>query len=166
MKLFLVISSLFAAHLAAASTCDINHNSGYYAVFRDGKQFTNWVSDLSQAIRSRNEFITGRVCTLPADFDFCDVAYDSGYYTVTRKNTPFVGYSSDYRVSLSSLNLLTRNYVCLQPNASVSECDLKYDSGYYVTLRDGKVFGNYFSDVAKAMNQRNDFINAGLCIAK
>lgn len=173
MRKIMVIGFLLATQGAMASVCDImNNGNNYYAVSRDGQQFTNYSpnGDFVSAISARDEAIQAEVCSLPVKLETCDIMNNgNNYYAVSRTDVQFTNYSpnGDYQKAISDLKVLVDNKVCIKRKATTSVCDVVNNgNNYYAVSRDGQQFTNFTSngDLKSAVKMRNELVSAGLCV--
>lgn len=167
LTLFVTLST-FAAE--ARSRCDVEYyTNGYFYVTRDRGTMSGAYTELRNAARERDQLVYQGLCERrPAFESTCDVRlYTNGYFYVTRNGATMSGAYSSSSSAIQARNERLNLRLCVARRARQSRCDVqRYTNGYYYVTRDGATASRAYSEIRNAIQERNQFIAAGMCVLR
>lgn len=150
------------------TNCRLEFSSNYYYVSRNGQKFTDYTSNLNQAIEQQRNLERTGVCQYSSQSPgSCQLEYSSNYYYVSRNGSRMSEFVSDYRSALSTRDLLYQSNNCdTGTYRPYQVCTLEFSSNYYYVTRNGSRFSDYFSNLNEAAFTRDDFARNYVCQIK
>jgi hypothetical protein len=119
-------------------------------VSRSGNRFSELVSSLDQATRTRDDFARNYVCQVQYQTAACKLEYTGNYYYISINSTRASELISDLNLALNKQRGLYDRGMCGAPQAE--SCAISYTGNYYYIERNGSRLSELVSDLNRASN--------------
>ena len=136
------------------ASCKIEYTGSYYYVSRNGSRFSNLVSDLNSATRTRDDFARNYVCQVQYQSAPCRLEFTGSYYYLSINSTRASELNSNLNVVLNQQNDFSNRGLCSQPNSN-DRCSLEYTGSYYYVARNGSRISQLVSSMSQASQTMN-----------
>ncbi len=130
--------------------CKVEYTGNYYYVSRSGNRFSELVSSLDQATRTRDDFARNYVCQVQYQTAACKLEYTGNYYYISINSTRASELISDLNLALNKQRGLYDRGMCGAPQAE--SCAISYTGNYYYIERNGSRLSELVSDLNRASN--------------
>lgn len=130
--------------------CKVEYTGNYYYVSRGGNRFSELVSSLDQATRTRDDLARNYVCQVQYQTASCKLEYTGNYYYLSINSTRASELVSDLNQALNQQRGLYDRGMCGAPQAE--SCTIAYTGNYYYVARNGNRLSELVSDLNRANN--------------